>query len=287
MRRLSLLLFATACGRYGFDLDHRVDASGITPPSCTFGPWGTPTNLGSSINSASDDWSPLLSDDGLELIFERGTGDGSDADLFRAVRATPAEPFGAATAISEVNTPPYEGNPSMSADRRTLYFSSNRTGQMRLYRATRTDVNGTFEAPVLVPGLSTVTATGAAISASGDELFYNDIGWSRISRAVWNGSTFVVDGVVNELGTSASAFPDLSRDGLTIYFDLNTSQIVSATRIAPGGSFSAPTAVPNIDSEAGDCDAELGDGDRQIVFSSNRSGGEGGWDIWTATRACE
>lgn len=298
MRWLLMLGIVAACGRYGFDLakgdtmvdgdamvdGHAGDVPDTMPASCTFGSWQAPMNLG-LVNGRGNDWSPTLSDDGLELLFET-TRDGNQ-QLYRAVRATPTDAFGAPVPLTELNSPQADASPSLSRDRLTVYFSSNRSGNWRLYRATRADKVAAFGAPVLVPELASVDVLGPAISASGDELVYNDLSESRISRAVLMNGTFMVVGVMTELGTSASAYPDLSSDGLTIYFDTNSSRIESATRSAPGAAFSMPSNLIALDSGGGEADADLGFGDRQIVFSSDRAGGEGGWDIWTATRSCD
>jgi hypothetical protein len=286
--RLAILVLA-ACGRIGFgdrvatDGGGGSDADGDPAVACTFGPWGPATNL-ASLNTTASDWSPTLSDDGLELIFE--TTRSGNQDLYRAVRATTADPFDAPTPLTVLNTMQTEASPSLSRDRLTVYFSSSRSGQELLYRATRSDKDAPFGAPALVPELASMPLLGPAISASGDELFFTDISASSIARAVLIDGMFSVTGVASELGTTASAYPDLSRDGLTIYFDTNSSRLDSATRSAPGAPFSMPATVPETDSSAGEADAELGDGDRAMVFSSNRQGGAGGWDMWLTTRPC-
>lgn len=302
MRRgAGFLLCLCSCGRVGFDGGGSAGADAGDPasngdggagtlvtdasPPCTFGAWGTATNL-TSLNTTANDWSPTLSDDGLEVIWE--TTRTGNQDLFRAVRATSTDPFGPAAALAVLNSAQSEASPSLSRDRLTLYFSSNRSGSWRLYRATRADKDDAFAAPVLVPELATVNVLGPALTAAGDELFFTNLSESSISRAVMTNGTFSVAGVMSELGTSASAYPDVSRDGLTIYFDTNSSQLVSATRSAPGGTFSTPATMSgSLDSGSGEADAELGDGDRQLAFSSNRPGGAGSWDIWLATRPCD
>lgn len=289
--RFAILVLA-ACGRFGFGDHAGTDSGGdgdpaadtlIDAPPCTFGPWGPPTNL-TSLNTTASDWSPTLSDDGLELIFE--TTRSGNQDLYRAVRATTVDPFDPPIPLTVLNTMQSEASPSLSRDRLTVYFSSSRSGQELLYRATRSDKDGAFGAPAVVPELASMPLLGPAISASGDELFFTDISASSIMRAVLTNGTFSVAGVVPELGTTASAYPDLSRDGTTIYFDTSSSRLDSATRSAPGAPFSMLVTLTETDSSAGEADAELGDGDRTMVFSSNRPAGVGGWDIWLTTRPC-
>jgi Tol biopolymer transport system component len=290
-----VFLAICGCGRLGFDrgvdADHDVDAAGGQADAadaelpCTFGAWGQAINV-TMANTNANDWSPSLSDDGLELVWE--TTVSGNQDLYGAIRQAPSDPFGAASSLDVLNSPQADASPSLSADRRTIYFSSNRTGQWRLYRATRAATTDPFDPPAIVPELANVGILGPAISSSGDEIVYTDLGESTLSRAVATNGTFAVAGAMTELGTTASAYPDLSRDALTIYFDTNSSVLVSATRSAPGAQFSMPSAIPGaMNSGAGEADAELGDRDRQMVFSSNRTGGAGNWDVWLVQRTCD
>src|SRR2546426_9674043 len=62
----------------------------------TTGPFGPPTNLGSTVNSLYSDFAPEVSMDGLSLYFGSDrTGGKGGVDLWVAQRATASGPFGA------------------------------------------------------------------------------------------------------------------------------------------------------------------------------------------------
>lgn len=87
-------------------------------------PWGPPVNLGPLVNSPSNEITPEVSFDGLELYFEcdRPGGLGSD-DLWVARRATRKETWGRALWLGAViNTPAMEHCPNITSDGLTLFF---------------------------------------------------------------------------------------------------------------------------------------------------------------------
>jgi len=82
---------------------------------------------------------PNVSGDGLTLYFHRGGGAG--LDIFRATRPAIGASFGAPELVTELNSSSDDGDPSISADGRTMFFSSNRPGGFSgrdLYVAVRT-----------------------------------------------------------------------------------------------------------------------------------------------------
>jgi hypothetical protein len=94
------------------------------------GPWTTPVNPGSTVNSSAIDGDPCISPDGLVLFFTslRPGGYGI-ADLYLARRATLQDSWGLPMNLGpKVNSSPDQGNPSISADGLTLYFASGRPG---------------------------------------------------------------------------------------------------------------------------------------------------------------
>ena len=94
------------------------------------GDWGPPENLGTTINSASQDGSPFLTADGLELYFwsARDGGYGGQ-DIYVTRRATRTSPWEAPTNLGVgVNTSDQESAPVVSPDGLELYFASTRPG---------------------------------------------------------------------------------------------------------------------------------------------------------------
>jgi len=86
--------------------------------------FGTPTNLGPTVNRSAADAIPSISADGLELYFgsNRSGGYGS-ADIWVTTRETTDDPWGTPVNLGPtVNTAYGECGPSISADGLTLYF---------------------------------------------------------------------------------------------------------------------------------------------------------------------
>ncbi len=86
--------------------------------------WGTPENLGPTINDSGFQMTPWVSADGLELYFSRFSN--NNMDLWVAKRASISDPWDAATRLgSPVNTSAHEYTPSLSTDGLLLFFSED------------------------------------------------------------------------------------------------------------------------------------------------------------------
>ncbi len=88
--------------------------------------------------------------------------------------------------------------------------------------------------------------------------------------------------------TAADAGPNLSFDGLTLYFSSYRSsnwEIYSSTRAAVGAAWSTPTLEVGLDDPAVEDQPHITIAGLEIYFSSTRAGGAGSSDIMRATRA--
>ncbi len=97
----------------------------VTTRETVSAPWGTAVNLGPTINSAGFDGHPCISHDGLTLFFtsQRSGGHGG-WDIWFTRRATTYNDWSTPVNLGpNVNTWAGEGEPSISSDGRTLYFS--------------------------------------------------------------------------------------------------------------------------------------------------------------------
>ena len=92
--------------------------------------WGTPINLGDTINSSVYDAGPCLSADGLMLFFHSDrTGGYGNHDIWVARRKTPDDPWEEPLNLGPpVNTSAADAGSALSGDGKTLYFFSGRTG---------------------------------------------------------------------------------------------------------------------------------------------------------------
>lgn len=199
----------------------------------------------------------------------------------------------------ELNTATHEYGPCLSPDGKTLYFTSFRTSDWELYRATRTVPYGPFTnvtpiAELNAPGVD----AGPCIRADNLEIFFYTgrpgVGGSfdiwRATRAKPS-EAFSAPTPVVELGSSAAeSGPSITADGLTIWFSstrggaLGSWSLWTATRPSLTAPFSTPVPAPELNSTANDTDPHISADGLTIVFESTRNGGTGSADLWIATR---
>jgi len=97
-------------------------------------PWGRPYPI-DELNTAKGEGDPFLTSDGLTLFFASDAE--GQSDLMVAERPSLTEPFGEPQLVAGVNSDGSETDPFLSADGKTLYFTSDRDGTQDVYVATR------------------------------------------------------------------------------------------------------------------------------------------------------
>ncbi len=156
--------------------------------------WGTPTNLGPTVNSSWNEYGPALAPDGATLYFSsnrprmgeavpqgaawtatiREQNTRHDYDLYKSDLSGP-EP-GAAVALTELNTPFDEGAPALSPVGDFLYFASDRPGGLGGFDVYRARVLGSIirAAENLGSAVNSVkNDLDPALSADGFRLFFS------------------------------------------------------------------------------------------------------------------
>jgi hypothetical protein len=98
--------------------------------------WMAPT-LRPDIDTANTDVDGFLSDDGLVLHFSSDRQTAGDQDLWVAERADVGGAFTAFAPIPELNSSHDDRDPWLSSDGSEIYFSSDRSGSLKIYRATK------------------------------------------------------------------------------------------------------------------------------------------------------
>jgi hypothetical protein len=93
------------------------------------GTWGPATAI-SELNSSGNDFAPDIRHDGLEIFFSSNRAGGVGVgDIWAATRDAVDAPWSTPVNLGPtVNTSAQDGQPSLSADRKTLIFQSNRAG---------------------------------------------------------------------------------------------------------------------------------------------------------------
>ncbi|NQV33989.1 MAG: PD40 domain-containing protein, partial [Phycisphaeraceae bacterium] len=104
----------------------------VTTRQTIHDPWGTPVNLGPTVNSSVFDLFPGISVDGLALFFTSFASDGSggygQTDIMVTTRATTNDDWGEPVNLgSTVNSSTWEDYPNVSADGSTLFFRSSQS----------------------------------------------------------------------------------------------------------------------------------------------------------------
>lgn len=220
--------------------------------------WSAPVNLGSVVNSSSEDFIPAIARDGLSLYFasSRPAVGPVGPDLWVSRRTSVKMPWGPAQNLgSAVNMPipVAENGAVLSIDGHWMFLQSNRPGGFGgqdLYVSRRRDHRDDFgwEVPVNL---------GDGINSSA-----NDVG--------------------------PAYFED--QDGtVSLYFASNRSggpggNDVYVSTLRPDGSFGLPELVAELSSASDEQRPAIRRDGLEIFFASNRSGTIGGLDIWVATR---
>src|SRR6266545_181696 len=223
-----------------------------------FGEWSAPVNAeaipGTSLelNTEFNDGCSIQAPDGLSLfIASNRPGGFGGQDIWVARRASPDEPYGAPENLGlPINSAADDFCPS-PVQGKGLFFVSARSqpdgcGGADIYFA-RENGGGGYREPQNL-GCDINSAAGEASPS----YFEDDSGNSYLHFSSNRADGFEPGGADSD-----------------IYFSLN----FGAAELAPGLNTASDDFRPNVRKDG-----------REIVFDSNRAGGLGGFDIWTATR---
>jgi hypothetical protein len=274
--------------------------------------FGEPTNLGPKVNSLYGDVSPCISADGLSLYFcdvyfNRKPGGYGGGDLWVTRRETTDGEWGTCIRLGPtVNSSSSDGPPSISADGLSLYFSSNRPGgygNYDLWKSTRTTTKDDWSAPVnLGPTVNSwYDECFPSISADGLKLYFAEEEVARPggygNADVWVttrptvsdpwGSPINLGPTINSSARDGYAGLSISADGLSLYFTSNRPgglggyDIWVTRRAMVSAPWAPPVNLgPPINSFAHDIAGNFSADGSTLYFSSQRTGGFGGYDIW-------
>jgi WD40-like Beta Propeller Repeat len=119
---------AAPYNKYQTSLTSRADAAA---------PWTMPVRL-AEIDTSPIDTDAFLTEDGLVLYLSSDRVTAGDQDLFVASRPDLKSPFGQALPLAELNAKgAQDRDPWLSPDGHEIYFSSDRGGTLKIYRAVR------------------------------------------------------------------------------------------------------------------------------------------------------
>jgi len=263
--------------------------------------FGTPLNLGPTVNSSAHDDTPSVSADGLELYFMsyRLRGD-PDGDLYVSTRITTQDPWGVPVNLGPtVNTSGYDITPCISSDGLELYFMSDRPGTSGggyLWMTKRVTRNDNWGPPVNLPRFFSggTYENSPAISSDGLDLYLRDGGHDNsdlwmISRSSVSGPW----GQLMNLGPTVNSpvydsDPSISSDGRMLFFaserwggGVGGKDIWVARRATPDDDWGAPVNLgPDVSTPGNERGPSISADGFTLYFQSGRGGGYGGQDIW-------
>jgi Tol biopolymer transport system component len=224
----------------------------------SFSSWGPAASLesipgtSSELNTPALEGCPFLSRDGLKLYMASNRPGGQGGiDIWVAERVSQVGSFGdPANLGAPINSSANDFCPSPLRDGKGFLFVSNRPdgcGGTDIYMTRYNPENG-WQAPENL---------GCEVNSSMDEagpvLVYTEPGPPTI---------FFSSARVGGLG------------GINLYM----------SRMVGDWSFGLAELVPGVNSDADDMQPYIRRDGRELVFASNRSGGQGNFDIWSASR---
>jgi len=275
--------------------------------------WGV-ENVGAGVNTEYSERFSMISPDGLTLYFSsdrpEGLGDANDQgtkpwDMYFAQRRNLDEPFEEAFSLGpRINSPFRDHSPSFSDDGHWLFFASDRPGGCGgydIYAAFRQDVsdplgwqeprnlgcelNSEFDeaCPILTTDPATRKAALYLVRNSEVGTRNHDIFVSLGSSEV---SAFQSPIPIDELNTSTQDAHFDPRHGLIWAFRDGGSGggDLWETARSEDGTWSQPTNMGTSINTADDEELPSATLSGAIYFPSNRPGGYGRYDIWTAER---
>lgn len=288
----------------------------MAQPSSTqaqkYSDWSTPVNLGPVINSGLSDQGPAISKDGLSLYFHSNRLGGLGGfDMYVSQRVSVDDPWSSPVNLGPtVNTTFDEGNPAFSRDGHFLFFQSIRPGGLGgvdLWVSRRNHKHDDFDwepAVNLGPGVNSTADDNAPSYFENDELGFAQLYFVSTRPGGFGGQDIYLsnqtpDGsfgpaaLVPDLSSpSTDSRPSIRRDGLEVIFQSNRPGSFStaldlwvATRESTLDGWSSPVNLGStINTVSIENNAHLSSDRLTLFFSSDRSGGSGGLDLYISTR---
>src|SRR5688500_9382337 len=94
-------------------------------------------------------------------------------------------PWSAPTQLANLATVSTESDASLTADLLTIYFTSDRSGLSRPYRATRTKRDQDFGAPQVVADLDAASARIGQVSGDNQRFYYNKLNTANSTEDIY------------------------------------------------------------------------------------------------------
>ncbi len=195
--------------------------------------------------------------------------------------------------MTELDITTQQGDPSLSSDGLTLYFSAGTLTTFDIYRSMRAGLDQPWQAPVLVSELSTpmndlrlsMNSAGTIAVLSSDrtgssmlDLWYTE---RTDPTAMWSAPTQTLVAGLNTLDSEHN--PELTADGRSLYFapDTTPKLIMRATRASITDPLGAAVPVAELNLQSVNVDPTLSPDERVVAFAAT---GASSIDLSFATR---
>ena len=188
-------------------------------------PFSSPTIL-ANVNSATDDTTPFVTGDELQLWFASNRPGSQAMDIYMASRTSKTADFGTPALAAGVNTAGFDTRPTLTADGLTIYiqYLASTTGLYKITSATRSSTSVGFGTPAEVTTLSSSTNDDAPFVLPDHSAIYflsnRTNNAFQIWRATRSGGVFqtpvLADGV--DINAAGDDYPTLLPDDRTMYF---------------------------------------------------------------------
>jgi hypothetical protein len=266
--------------------------------------FGIPTNLGPMVNTSYGDADTCLSADLLELYFDSDRPGGSgNWDLWVARRASKIDDWTQPVNLGPtINSSAWYHDPSISADKLSLVFSSNRPGGLGgddLWITKRATINDSWTNPVNL-GVSINSSNNEmdpALSADGLQLYFcsqnRPGGRGSFDIFVAKRANFNEDwGQPVNLGplintSYADYSPSMSANGLALFFcserpgGYGDADLWVTRRPTTNDDWREPINLgPTVNSMDWEGDPDVSSDGSILLFTSDRPEGYGSWDVW-------
>jgi hypothetical protein len=233
------------------------ELGGTTQAVEEFGPWEAPINAGEPLNTPYNDMYAVLTRSQLTVYFtsDRPGGLGGD-DLWMSTRASLDSPWEPPVNLAALNSPSADSLPMLTTSGNIMYFYSNRPGGCGagdLWQAKRQPSTGQWSAPVNL---------GCVVNSAFED----------------NAPAFYAS---DDLGYVTLYFGSNRPGGIG---DFDVYQTTTTDEDLFNATWTPGVLVPELSSPSRDTRTFVRSDGLEVFITSDRAGGTGGLDIWTATR---
>jgi hypothetical protein len=214
------------------------------PPCTRWSTFAVPTALAMDVQSSADDWAPTPTRGDLELYFYSYRAPSQGSAIWVANRTNIGESFTNPMLVSELDSSGDEKTITLTGDGLHAVFEGDYSAGVDLFSTSRTSPGATFSTPIMVPASTPFNDIDPWMSADGLDLVFASTPSANSMLGLFE-----------------------SRRGDT------GSPFVMATELSGVNDASSNTLSPTLSADGLD-----------LFFASNRPGGPGGYDIFTAHR---